>query len=182
MCHQSVLTWAASALTPNHITGLDVLEVGSYNVNGTVRPLIQRHAPKSYLGVDATPGPGVDLVLNVDALAGEFDPVFGLVVSTEMLEHVRGWRTALANLIQVVAPGGVLAVTTRSPGFPYHPFPEDHWRYPPETMGKLLESAGMLLEAVHPDPEAPGVFAVARKPADWAAPLEWFPGMEVDRV
>lgn len=182
MCHQSVLTWAASAFTPDLVTGVDVLEVGSYNVNGTVRPFIERHDPASYLGVDAAPGPGVDLVIDVGDLSGAFDPVFGLVVSTEMLEHVRDWKTALRNLIEVTAPDGVLAITTRSPGFPYHAFPEDHWRYPPETMQKLLESALLPIDAVHPDPEAPGVFAVARKPAGWKPPDEWFAGLEVDRV
>lgn len=181
MCHSSVLTWAAS-LPPSVAKGRTVCEVGAYDVNGSVRPALEAHGPKSYLGVDQASGPGVDEVADVAELPARYPDGFGLVVSTEMLEHVRDWRAAMQALIELIAPGGLLAISTRGPGFPFHAFPEDHWRYPTPLMGEILSSAGLTVRSCEDDPEAPGVFAVAFKPKKWAAPEAWFPGIEVPRV
>lgn len=88
MCNGSVIGWAATAITPDMVTGVDVIEVGSYDVNGSVRPGIETHNPASYLGVDISAGPRVDLVSDVGDLPALYPDGFGLVVSTEMLEHV----------------------------------------------------------------------------------------------
>ena len=169
MCHTSVLTWAASAFTPDMVTGNTVIEVGSYDVNGTVRPIIQGHAPTSYLGVDQSAGPCVDLVADVADLPGLYPDGFDLVVSTEMLEHVDDWRASLAALAALVVKGGTLALSTRSPGFPYHPYPVDNWRYPVALMRTILEALGLKVVSCVEDPEQAGVFAIATKPARWKA-------------
>lgn len=182
MCHTSVHTWAASAFGPDLVTGKTVCEVGAYIVNGTVRPAIEAHAPVSYLGVDIEAGPGVDLVADVGTLPEQFPEGFGLVVSTEMLEHVADWRAAIKSLVRLVAPGGNLAVTTRSPGFPYHPYPIDCWRYPVPLMAEILEASGLTVLSCEPDPEQDGVFAVASKPMTWREPEGWLEGIEVPGV
>lgn len=165
------MTWFHGYLTGDHIKAKTVLEVGSYNVNGTVRPVVERLEPKTYLGVDASPGPNVDRVVDCRDLVDVFGPgSWDVVISTEMLEHVRDWKDCMRNLVDVVKPGGVLAVTTRSPGFPYHPFPEDHWRYTRVQMLDILERAHMDVVELLDDPEAPGVFALARKSDAW---LPW---------
>jgi SAM-dependent methyltransferase len=182
MCHTSVLTWAADVFGPDLVTGKTVCEVGAYNVNGTVRASIEAHGPESYLGVDIEAGPGVDLVADVGTLPERFPNGFGLVVSTEMLEHVADWRAAIKSLVRLVAPGGSLAVTTRSPGFPYHPYPIDCWRYPVPLMAEILESSGLKVVSCVPDPEQAGVFAVASKPKTWREPKAWLEGIEVPGV
>lgn len=182
MCHTSVLTWAASVFTADLVAGKSVIEVGSYDVNGTVRPYIEAHGPESYLGVDISEGPGVDLVCDVADLPGRFPDGFDLVVSTEMLEHVEDWRAAMKALVRLVAPGGLLAITTRSPGFPYHPYPIDCWRYPVPLMAQILEASGLQVVFCDPDPEQAGVFAVASKPAKWRAPKGWLDDIEVPGV
>jgi len=181
MCHTSVLTWAASVFGPDLVAGKSVVEVGSYDVNGTVRPHIEAHGPASYLGVDISEGPGVDMVCNVADLPGRFPDGFDLVVSTEMLEHVEDWKAAIAALVRLVAPGGCLALSTRSPGFPFHAFPVDTWRYTPEAMHDILDGIGLTVVLCDPDPEQPGVFAVASKPPGWRAPkrADWWPGIEL---
>ena len=60
--HPSVLAFAQHYLTPDHITGARVLEVGAYNVNGSVRPYVETLIPQCYVGVDITEGPGVYVV------------------------------------------------------------------------------------------------------------------------
>lgn len=182
--HQSVLSWIAAAVTVEDIRGRRVLEVGAGDVNGTARPILEAHEPAEYLGVDASPGNGVDRVLDCTDLLDEFGSgSWDVVVSTEMLEHVRDWRASIRNLIHVVAPGGMLIVTTRSPGFPYHPFPEDHWRYTVAAMQRIVGNARLEPLQIMADPEAPGVFVKARKPDGWRPPRgnPWV-GVDVEPV
>jgi SAM-dependent methyltransferase len=147
---------------PEEVAGRRVLEVGSYDVNGSVRPLVTSFGPTEYVGVDLTRGPGVDEVCEVTRLVDRFGAeTFDVVLSTEMLEHVRDWRGAILNMKRVLKPGGVLLLTTRSLGFPYHGYPFDFWRFSLEDMRAIF--ADMLLDEIAGDPFEPGVFVRARK-------------------
>lgn len=171
--HPSVLDFVAKVLTRERVYNAGVLEVGSYDVNGSVRPYLESLRPKRYLGVDAASGPSVDRVVDCEELAAEVGRgAWQIVVSTEMLEHVRDWKTCIEQLAEVTAPGGLLLITTRSPGFPYHPFPEDHWRFTVDDMKQILSALGLETVTVEDDPGigCPGVFALARKPVNWVAP------------
>jgi hypothetical protein len=78
----------------------------------------------------------------------------------------------MRGMIDVQKPGGVLVLTTRSAGFPLHGYPDDHWRFPVESMGEILYAAGLVVERCEPDPDpaSPGVFAKAGKPDGWTWP------------
>jgi SAM-dependent methyltransferase len=161
--HGSVMAYLRRMVTRGEVQGKDVLEVGSYNVNGTPRDVFIPFSPKQYLGVDQGAGPGVDRVLeasNLTLALGE--NAFDVVISTEMLEHAQHWRQAVSNLKAVTKPGGLLFVTTRGPGFPYHGFPHDHWRFTVEDFKRIFGDMEIL--DVSKDPEAPGVFLKCRKP------------------
>lgn len=180
--HASVLQWFSTALTEADFAGLGVLEVGSYDVNGSVRPIVAAHGPAAYVGVDQSDGPGVDRVVACADLVAVFGPgAFDVVISTEMLEHVVDWQGCIAQLCEVLVAGGLLVLTTRSPGFPYHPFPIDVWRYPLGVMAAIIEAAGLRIRELVPDPGrgSPGVFAIAVKPAGWVAPWVARPLAEV---
>jgi len=171
--HGSVLGWFVSALSRGEVESRDVLEVGSGNVNGSIRPLVEAKGPANYLGVDFEDGPGVDRVLDCTDLTAELgENCADVVVSTEMLEHVADWQASVDNLVRAVRPGGLLVITTRSVPFPYHGFPDDHWRYTPEAFARILDLYGLdpLIICTDPDPATPGVFVKARKPAGWRAP------------
>lgn len=141
-----------------------MLEIGSCNVNGSLRKLLERWGPAEYVGIDIEEGPGVDLVCGVDEALERFGKErFDAVVSTEMLEHVPDWRKAVSNIKNLCAPGGVILLTTRSPGFGYHAFPHDFWRFEVEDMRAIFSDCAV--EKLEPDSQEPGVFLKAVKPA-----------------
>src|SRR4249919_3876522 len=160
--HGSVLGFFAyGALQRSEVAGKDVLEVGSLDVNGTVRPFVQARGPASYVGVDVIAGPAVDVVCDATDLVERFGPdAFDVVISTEMLEHAADWQAAVANMVTALRPGGVLVVTTRSPGFAYH-HPPDRWRFTQAAFSEILDRVGLERRVLMDDPEYPGVFCKA---------------------
>lgn len=99
------------------ITGASVLEIGSYDVNGSVRRIFDGAA--TYTGVDLAPGPGVDRVSyghELDDPDGSYD----LVISGECFEHDPHWQQTLATMARLTRPGGVTAFSCASRGRPEH--------------------------------------------------------------
>lgn len=180
--HPGVIDWVKRVLPTEQITGRDVLEVGSYDVNGSVRPYIESLQPRRYLGVDAERGPSVDRVVDCEKLTEQVAGRWDVVIYTEMLEHVRNWRVCMEQLAAAMARQGLLLITTRSPGFPYHPFPEDHWRFTCDDMHGILEALGLDVLVVEDDPVCLGVFALARKPGDWQPRTGALAALDVARV
>ena len=139
------------------------------NHNGTVRDFIDSLEPGTYLGIDILPGAKVNMVLDAADLptVGSFD----MVISTECLDHCEDWKAAFIGMVTALNPGGVLMLTTRSPGFPYHRHPEDYWRFTVDDMTLIAHRAGMkVLTAVTDPTDTPnfqGVFLKAVKPDGW---------------
>lgn len=126
----------------------NILEVGSYNVNGSIREVL----PVT-VGVDMREGPGVDAVCDAGDLVDKFGKEsWDSVVSVEMLEHAEDWKGAIQNMWDVLKPGGAFLLTTRGPGFPLHDYPGDHWRFTTKEMKRIFPEG-----QVEPDTEAPGV-------------------------
>lgn len=161
--HDSVLAFLKENLTKPEILGKRVAEIGSQDVNGSPRPIVMALKPLEYVGIDAAEGLGVDRVVNADVLCEVLGPeTFDVVLSTEMLEHVVDWRLIVRQMKGLVKPGGLLVITTRSPGFPYHPYPIDMWRYTLEDGKRIF--ADMEILALKNDPQVAGIFVKARKP------------------
>ena len=163
MCNDACIAFGERQLTADEVRGKDILEVGAVDVNGSLRRSIAVLGPASYVGTDIHPGPGVDEVCEVGELASRYgDERFDVVICTEVLEHIEDWRRAVANMKAVLRPAGLLLVTTRSRGFPYHGYPYDFWRY---EIGDFRQIFGDLeIVALESDPTAPGVLLAARKP------------------
>jgi SAM-dependent methyltransferase len=162
MCNSACIDFARENIAKAEIEGKSVIEVGSLNVNGSLRPVIEILQPAKYIGVDLTLGPGVDVISKAEDLVKVFgSEVFDVVIATELLEHVQDWRSVVSNMKQVVRPGGVLLITTRSIGAEYHGYPFDFWRYEISDMEKIFSD--FQIDRLETDPLVPGVFMKAVK-------------------
>jgi glycosyltransferase involved in cell wall biosynthesis len=172
------MQFVRESLTRADVFNKDVLEVGSQDVNGSPREIVLPLGPRTYWGVDCVKGKGVDLVLDVQKIAEHFGPnSFDLVVSTEMMEHAEHWREAISVMKTVLRPGGVLLVTARGPGFPYHGFPYDFWRFTVADFEKIFSD--MEVRSLQQD-SAPGVlFAGVKKVETGSADLD---AIEIQKV
>lgn len=80
---------------PDAFTGVEVLEVGSLDINGTVRDLFSNTV--RYIGVDVGEGKGVDLVAHGENLDFD-DSSFDTAISAECFEHNPEWAATFANM------------------------------------------------------------------------------------
>ena len=119
-----------------------VLDVGSLNVNGTLRLLVTERGWE-YTGLDLEPGDNVDVVAT-DPFHYPFDDgAFDVVMSGSTMEHVTTiWRW-IPELVRLVRPGGFLAIHTHWQ-FKEHRYPIDCWRIMPDGMRFLFDETGQL--------------------------------------
>lgn len=115
-----------------------VADFGALQVEGRenidMRPLFPG---KRFIGSDFRAGAGVDLVADLERLALA-DESLGTVLCLDTLEHVEDPRAAVHEMSRVLAPGGVLVMTSVF-DFPIHAFPNDYWRFTPEGFRSLLK-------------------------------------------
>lgn len=101
---------------PEFFSGQRVLEVGSLNINGTVRDFFDNCA---YTGVDVADGPDVDIVAQGQDLSYP-DNSFDVSVSAECFEHNPHWRETFVNMTRMTRIGGLVAFTCAAEGRPEH--------------------------------------------------------------
>lgn len=131
------------------------VDVGSYDVNGCYRPMVEQRGLK-YVGLDIAAGPNVDIVIEPYGIgkttSREIVPHSAdLVISGQCLEHVaRPWEW-IKDVASILDPGVPLIVIAPA-SWPHHRYPVDCWRIFPDGMRALLEFAGLdVLEVGHHD-------------------------------
>ncbi len=87
-----------------------VYEIGSLNLNGSVRVLFRG---AQYHGVDIVPGQGVDVVADGATYVPPFVP--DCVVCCEVLEHTPKAPAIVKQMAEVVEPGGLVLVSCAGP-------------------------------------------------------------------
>lgn len=99
---------------PQYFKDVYVLEVGSLNINGTVRDFFDA---AHYLGVDVAEGQGVDLVSAGQDLKFP-DNWFDVAVSAECFEHNPQWLETFINMHRMASK--FVIFTCASEGRPEH--------------------------------------------------------------
>jgi SAM-dependent methyltransferase len=138
---------AARYLTPGQ--PLRILDIGSYNVNGSYKDIFAK--PQwQYSGVDLTPGPNVEIVLQSPYRLPFSTNSVDLVISGQAFEHVEYFWHSWLEMVRVVRPGGYLFLIAPSRG-PEHRFPVDCWRFYPDGYHALAKYANVALDEVQID-------------------------------
>jgi SAM-dependent methyltransferase len=117
MAHKEQAEYIASVKTrfPQFFHRGRVLEVGSLNINGTVRDFFDA---EEYIGIDIGEGPGVDVVSGGHKYKSK--KKFDCVISCECFEHNPYWEATFANMVSLTKNGGLVIFTCATTGRPEH--------------------------------------------------------------
>lgn len=120
-----------------------VLELGTLRSDPTFPTHHQAWAPEAhYVKADVEAGLDVDVVVDAHNLQVFPDGDFDAVVAVAIWEHLARPWIATNEAARVLAPGGVLYVSTHHT-FPLHGYPNDYWRFSTEALAVLFADAGL---------------------------------------
>jgi SAM-dependent methyltransferase len=136
---------------PERFSKAHVLEIGSLDINGTVRDFF---TDCEYVGIDIAPGAGVDIVCQGQDFDGP-DGTFDVVISCEVMEHNPYWVATFENMVRLCRPGGLVLMTCAGIGRPEHGTLRTTPQYSPLTTDVGWDyykniSEGMFRSRVHP--------------------------------
>ncbi len=101
---------------PDFFIGTTVLEIGSLDINGSVRRFFEAC---EYTGIDIGPGPQVDILCKGEDFpekAGQYD----VVISTEVFEHTENWDLIFLNMLRLMKRNGMIIFSCASWGREQH--------------------------------------------------------------
>ncbi len=98
----------------------------------------------SYLGADF--GSEAEVTISEDGRIAQDSASVDVVLSIQVLEHVRDLDTYFSEIARVLKPGGVLLLSTHGTWL-YHPHPEDHRRWTRPGLVNEIESRGLRVTA-----------------------------------
>lgn len=99
-----------------YFTGTKVLEVGSLDINGSIR---QFFSSCDYIGIDVAEGKGVDIVCEGQNFSG-VENSYDVVISCECFEHNPYWDLTLKNMYKLCKPEGIVIITCATTGRKEH--------------------------------------------------------------
>jgi SAM-dependent methyltransferase len=144
-------------------TDMTIVEIGSQNVNGSLRQVAPKGA--KYIGLDFAEGAGVDVVISDPYALPLPDESADAVVSSSCFEHSEFFWLVFLEVMRILKPDGVFYLNVPSNGV-FHPYPVDCWRFYPDS-GHALVAWGkrnglkniMLLESFIGARSAPAIGA-----------------------
>jgi SAM-dependent methyltransferase len=119
-----------------------IADVGSMNINGCYKPLFEG---REYVGFDTGKGRNVDVVLNSSEdwrLPDEHRESYDIVISGQVLEHVKRPWLWIHDVVSLCKPGGLIWICAPNT-WAFHEYPIDCWRVWPDGMKALFEDAGL---------------------------------------
>ena len=119
-------------------TGLTILDIGSQDVNGSLRSVAPEQ--NTYIGIDFMEAKGVDVVIT-DPYALPFeDNTADIIVSSSCFEHAEFFWLLFNEAMRLLKPNGLLYINAPSNG-DFHRYPLDCWRFYPDS-GIALQNWG----------------------------------------
>lgn len=180
--HQSSLDkmtgFVSRYVAPLRGRALDILDLGSFDVNGSYRFLFDDPAWR-YQGVDMEQGKNVDIVLADPYRWREIASASqDVIISGQAFEHIEFFWIVMDEITRVARPGGLICIIAPSRGYE-HRYPVDCWRFYPDSFRALARYAGLELLSVETqwnnlgyevdDSDSWGdTIAVFRRPAAWS--------------
>jgi|688.fasta_scaffold06563_35 hypothetical protein len=140
--HDAAFTFYKESLS--QLSPMNVLEFGSYNINGSVRDAYPN--ANSWHGIDVVPGNGVDEV--ADAAVWKSDRRYDVVICAEAFEHTSDWEKIIKNAKEHLNHNGLFLASCASRNRPPHsaidggPLRDGEYyeNISPEEMTQCLES------------------------------------------
>jgi GT2 family glycosyltransferase/SAM-dependent methyltransferase/predicted Zn-dependent protease len=122
---------------------INVLDVGSYGVNGTYREIFSDSGKYLYTGLDVNPGPNVDYVPSDPYDWPDLqDESFDVIISGQAFEHIEYPWLIIEEMSRVLKKNGLICIVAPSRG-PEHKYPVDCWRYYPDGFRALAKWANL---------------------------------------
>ena len=97
----------------NFDKNVNILEIGSLDVNGNIRKLF--NFSNEYIGVDLEEGPNVDQVLNGSDI-NKLNKNFDIIISCECFEHAKDWKIIFEKMCQISNPNSFIIISVASTG------------------------------------------------------------------
>lgn len=112
-----------------------VLEIGSQDVNGSIRSCCPVNF--EYIGVDFVAGKGVDIVLDDPYVLPFNTESFDAILSSSCFEHSEMFWLLYLEIMRVLKPTGLFYLNVPSNGR-FHRYPVDCWRFYPDSGNALI--------------------------------------------
>lgn len=175
--------WFANTYLKDLPDGISILDIGSYDMNGSYKHLFPR--PRfAYMGMDMEAGPNVDIVYSKPYHWAEIgDESFDVVISGQTFEHIEFPWITMQEIARVLKKGGLMCITAPRLA-ERHRKPVDTYRY--DVDGFVALSRYVCFEPLHASvnlgpagcpPEwydycEGDALLVARKPLNWSGLLD----------
>lgn len=130
-----------------HEEKIRVLDVGSYDVNGSYKGLFPKDKFE-YTGLDMVEGPNVDIVpLDVYNWDNIDDESFDIIVSGQAFEHIEYPWLTIVEMRKKLKNDGLLCIIAPN-GLGEHRYPVDCWRFYSDGMVALAKWANLVVVEV----------------------------------
>jgi SAM-dependent methyltransferase len=126
----------------NHFNNIKMLEVGSLNINGSMRRYFK---DCTYVGVDVDSGRDVDLVCE-GQLVDHPDNTYDTSGSCNCFEHNPYWVETFRNMYRMTKKDGLVFIVVPTTGYGEHGTSKNHPKDSPLTIAKGWEYYKNLTE------------------------------------
>lgn len=173
--NENILTFAKHYIKASEVKGKTIIELGSRNINGSIKPIIMDFKPLDYVGIDTKEGDNVNKVLSIEDAVNFFGiESFDFAICTEVLEHCKHIETVITSIKLLVRKTGIIFITARgfdNKGIPfkYHGYPKDYYRFTKQNIKNIFKDFKIL--KLENDDYTRGIMLKAKKPREYNFPI-----------